>query len=181
MARQCSPTDGPTLITVVLPPKGLPGGTSAARITSHPHRAMTYCTLEDLIDAYGERMLVNLTDRDELASGVIDLPTVARALSGTDALIDGYLSVRYSLPLADVPPLIRDIAQIIAIWKLHPAGVDPKIEEDYKQALRSLEGLSRGLIRLSIDGAEPQSHGGMGVRVTDRERPLTAENLRGLI
>lgn len=142
---------------------------------------MSYATLENLIERYGERMLVNLTDRGEMATGLIDLPTVDRALADTDAMIDGYLAVRYALPLAEVPPLVADLAQAIALWKLHPAGVDPKIEEDYKQALRSLEGLSRGLIRLSVAGAEPAGNGGMGVRVTDRERPLTAENLKGFI
>lgn len=143
---------------------------------------MTYCTLDDLKARYGERMLIDLTDRGAMATGVIDTTVVNRALTDTDAMIDGYLAVRYRLPLSAAPALVADVAQMIAIWKLHVAAPDPKIEEDYKTAIRTLEGLSRGNIRLTtVEGIEPAGMGGNGVRLTDRARPLTAENLKGYI
>ncbi len=143
---------------------------------------MSYCTLDDLTTRYGERMLVDLTDRGALATGVIDGAVIDRALTDTDAMIDGYLAVRYKLPLGSTPALVADLAQVIAIWKLHVAAPDPKIEEDYKAAMRTLEGLSRGSVRLTtVEGIEPSGTGGNGVRLTDRARPLTAENLKGYI
>ncbi|MFN7003755.1 MAG: gp436 family protein [Roseinatronobacter sp.] len=142
---------------------------------------MTYATLDQLKDRYSERMLVAITDRAEPPAGEIDAQVVNRALADTDAMIDGYLAVRYRLPLASVPALVVDLAQMIAIYKLHPYAPDPKIEEDYKGALRALSDISTGKIRLSVEGAELSGHTGSGARMTDRERPLTADNLKGFI
>ena len=142
---------------------------------------MSYILQATLIDRFGARMLVALTDRGEVATGTIDADVVARALTDTDAVIDGYLAARYGLPLAEVPALIADIAGAIAIWKLHVAAADPKIETDYKDALRMLRNIASGAVRLSVAGAEPDVSGGTGVRITDRDRPLTADNLKGFI
>lgn len=142
---------------------------------------MAYTDLTSLIARYGARMLTALTDRGEIASGTIDAAAVDRALAETDALIDGYLAVRYRLPLDPVPALVAALAQDIAIWKLHPAAPDAKVEADYKAAIRTLEALSNGAVRLNAAGAEPATTGGGGARSTDRDRPMTAENLKGFI
>ena len=81
---------------------------------------MSCATLQQLTDRYGARMLVAITDRAESPTGLVDPEVVARTLADTDAMIDGYLAVRYRLPLASVPALVTDLAQMIAIWKLHP-------------------------------------------------------------
>lgn len=142
---------------------------------------MTYATLQQLSDRYGEEMLVLLTDREEVASGDIDMAVIGRALADTDAMIDGFLKGRYVLPLAETPPLLADIAQMIAIWKLHRHQPNEKIEKDYKEAMTLLDRIATGKVRLPIDGAEPATSGGSGARITDRARPLTAENLKGFI
>ena len=142
---------------------------------------MTYATQQQLTDRYSEAALIALTDQGAVARGVVDVDVVARALIDTDAMIDGYLAARYSLPLAEVPPLLSDLAQTIAIWKLHRFEPDPKIAKDYDNALRLLRDIASGAVRLPIAGAEPAATGGTGVRITDRERPMTAENLKGFI
>lgn len=142
---------------------------------------MPYTTLADLTDRYGERLLIDLTDRAEVATGVIDVDVVNHALTDADALIDGYLATRYVLPLAEVPELIASLAQVITAWNLHIYEPNPKIEADYKSAVRSLEAISKGTIRLSVAGIEPAGDGGGGAIVTDRERPMTAGNLKGFI
>ena len=83
--------------------------------------------------------------------------------------------------MSSVPALLVDLAQQIAIYKLHVSAPDPKIDEDYKQAIRALRDISTGAVRLSIAGIEPEDSGGSGARITDRERPLTADNLKGFI
>lgn len=142
---------------------------------------MTYATLDQLSDRYGERMLVDLTDRADVATGVIDADVVARALSNTDSMIDGFLKDRYVLPLGATPPIIADVAQAIAIWKLHVGQPNDKIEKDYKEAVAMLDRIAKGTIRLDIAGVEPATVQDAGIRLTDRERPLTADNLRGYI
>lgn len=142
---------------------------------------MTYATLQNLTDRYGARTLVALTDRGEVATGVVDADVVARALADTDAQIDGYLATRYALPLAAVPALVSDLAQVIAIWKLHPYDPDAKIRKDYDDALRVLRDIADGRARLDVGGVEPQGGGSGGVTITDRERPLSETNLKGFI
>ncbi len=142
---------------------------------------MTYATTQQLEDRFGHRLLLDLTDRADPPVGQIDVDVVDRVLTDTDALIDGYLKGRYVLPLAETPPLIVDLALTIAIYKLHTYSPDPKIEEDYKMALRSLEMVGKGTIRLPVEGAEPKDTGGGGARVTDRERPFSAATMKGFI
>lgn len=142
---------------------------------------MTYATTEQLEDRFGRRLLIDLSDRADPPAGDPDPDVIDRALADADALIDGHLAGRYILPLAAIPPLVVDLALVIAIYKLHTFSPDPKIAEDYKMALHSLEMISKGTIRLPSAGVEPPGTGGGGARVTDRERPLTAENLKGFI
>jgi phage gp36-like protein len=142
---------------------------------------MTYASQADLVDRYGAPMLVDLTDRAEVATGAIDDAVIARALADTDAAIDGYLKGRYALPLPTTPPALRDIALSIAVYKLHRDAVSEKIRVDYVDAIKSLALISSGTIRLDVAGIEPEASGATGVRFTDRDRPLTADSLKGYI
>ena len=142
---------------------------------------MTYATQQDLIDRYGEDRLIALTDRADVPTGAIDATLVAEVLADTDALINGYLKVRYALPVAAVPPLIEKLAKVIAYYDLHLYDTDDKTKADYERAMVQLKQISDGTIKLSIAGIEPQGSNTDNVMVTDRARPLTAENLKGLI
>ncbi|MGB3165636.1 MAG: DUF1320 domain-containing protein [Alteraurantiacibacter sp.] len=142
---------------------------------------MSYATLAQLIERFGERMLVQLTDRGEVATGTVDEALVTGVLAATDATIDGYLATRYKLPLAQMPPQLLDLALAIAIYKLHPSEPDPKIGKDYDGAMKALAQISSGVIRLPAEGVEPASGGSAGVQTIDRDRELTPESMRGLI
>lgn len=142
---------------------------------------MPYATLQQLIDRYGERLIVELTDRGEMATGEIDVPTVDRALTDADAMIDGYLAGRYQLPLSTTPALVSELAAKIAVWNLHTSQPEAKIEADYKSAERMLGQISTGAIQLQVAGVAPSGTGGSGARITDRERPLTERNMKGFI
>ena len=142
---------------------------------------MAYATAQQLEDKFGTRLLVDLTDRADPSTGMIDGDVVGRAITDAEATIDGYLAARYVLPLATVPPLVTDLALALAIYKLHTYSPDPKFTDDYKMAIRTLEQISRGMIRLPVAGIEPKGTGGGGARVTDRERPLSAGSMKGFI
>lgn len=142
---------------------------------------MTYATQAELVERFGETMLVDLTDRADPPAGAIDAGVVSDALTDTDAMIDGYLLGRYQLPLASTPTLLKDLAKAIAIYKLHRDSVSEKIRADYADALKTLKQISDGDIRLNVAGVEPTSSGATGVRVTDRPRDFTPDNLKGFI
>lgn len=142
---------------------------------------MSYVTLAQLTDRFGEQMLIALTDRGVDALGVIDTDVINRALAETDALIDGYLTGRYALPLAATETLLVGVAGDIAIYKLHRYEAPEKVQADYNMAIKTLVGLSTGTIKLSAAGVEAASTGTTGVQITDRERPFTEDNLKGFI
>lgn len=142
---------------------------------------MPYVDLSRLTDRYGASMLVDLTDRATPATGEIDAGVVARAITDTGAMIDGYLSGRYRLPLVETPSLLVDLAAQIAIYKLHRYSPDEKIAQDYKDAIATLGKIATGTVRLDVAGVEPAASGSSGVQTNDRERPFTEDNLKGFI
>jgi phage gp36-like protein len=143
---------------------------------------MTYATLAQMIQRYGSDMLISLTDRTEVPSGLVDAALVEKALEDAAAMIDGHLAAKYQLPLSVVPAFLPKIAQAIAIWDLHVFEADPKIAKDYENARKDLRDIGSGVLRIpGAAGVEPQVTGGSGARITDRERPLTAENMKGFI
>jgi len=142
---------------------------------------VAYTSLADLIDRHGERQLIGLTDRGDVATDTIDTDVVDAALADTDALINGHLAAKYQLPLSTVDPLIRDLAKAIAIYKLHVYEPNGKIVQDYKDALVTLRDIARGVVQLRADGVAPATTGGGGAQVTDRERPMTEDSLKGFI
>jgi phage gp36-like protein len=140
---------------------------------------VSYATQDELVDRYGNERLVQLTDRAEPPAGAIDAAVMTRALDDTDALIDGYLAARYALPLPTVPSLLRDLAATIGLYKLHVDVVPEKVREDYRDAIKTLQAIAAGQVRLDIGGTEPpaaQASG--GVRFTGGDRVFTAGNLK---
>jgi phage gp36-like protein len=142
---------------------------------------MTYATQGQLIARFGEDMLVQLTDRAEPPAEAIDAAVVADALADADAAIDGYLKGRYTLPLTETPPLVRNLALAIAIYLMHRNSASEKVRNDYNDALRTLRDIAAGTVRLDVAGVEPASSGASGVRTNDRARPFTPDNLKGFV
>ena len=142
---------------------------------------MTYATQDDLVALYGDYMVRELTDRADPPAGAIDPAVVAHALDDADAVIDGYLKGRYALPLAETPRLVRDLAQAIAIYKLHRDTVSDKIRREYEDAIATLKQIGTGVVRLDVAGVEPASSGSSGVQFSDRPRDMTPDNMKGFI
>lgn len=143
---------------------------------------MAYCTLDNLNDRFGPATIIALTDRADVATGVVDLDVLNRAIAEADAMIDGYLASRYALPLASVPPLLTTLSMDITMWRLHLGEPSAKVKADYDAALRSLRDIGTGAIRIpEATGLEPAAPGTSGVVVTDRERPFDAAQMKGFI
>ena len=143
---------------------------------------MPYTSTPLMIARVGEGMLIALTDRGEVPLGVIDASVMARAMADADEQINGYLMGRYTLPLAVSSGLIADIAGAITLWKLHVTSPEDKIKADYDAAIKSLRDIAQGVIRIpNAAGLEPASSGASGVQIVDRERPFTADNMKGFI
>ncbi len=111
---------------------------------------MTYATQQNLIDRFGEDELIQLTDRQHL--GVIDATVVSRALADADARINGYLAVRYSLPLsAPLPTELERLACDVARYALHEDRVTEIVEKRYQDAIALLRDVASGRAELGLD------------------------------
>ncbi len=116
---------------------------------------MSYTTKDTLIERYGERRLVELTDTEPPYTQQVQSGVLARAIATTDGLIDGHLAVRYALPLASTPPLLADLAARLTYAALHVDGATEKVKADADAALALLKGLAAGT--LALPGVAPLS------------------------
>jgi phage gp36-like protein len=142
---------------------------------------VTYATQAQLEDRYGIKLLGQLTDRSQPATGQVDAEVVERALLDTDATIDGYLAARYRLPIAAVPKLLVDVAEVVAIYKLHRRAPDEKITADYRDAIKTLQDIAAGRQRLDLEGVEPERGASSGTVSNSAPRVFTPDSLRGFV
>ncbi len=140
---------------------------------------MPYASLPDLIERAGEDEILQVADRDN--DGTADPDVIEAALVHADNLANGYVAVRYALPLTLVPDLLRTWCVSIARYYLHRDGAPDYVVRDYKDATAALKDLARGVIDLPIGGDDPApapSETGR-VSVSGPDPVFTAENLKG--
>jgi phage gp36-like protein len=118
---------------------------------------MAYATTQDIIDRYGEDLLLVLADRDN--DGEADADVTARALTDADAEIDLHLAAIYDLPLSPVPASLVQIAVDVAVYRMctSDALVTDEIRRRYEDARSTLRRIAKKEISL---GAVPESTGG---------------------
>ncbi|MDD2765013.1 MAG: DUF1320 domain-containing protein [Opitutaceae bacterium] len=114
---------------------------------------MPYATQSDLAARFGEAELLQQTDLT--GTGAINGQAVADALTDASALIDGYVSARYSLPLAVVPGLLVGVCCDLARYALYIEAVPPIVQQRRDQAIATLRDISLGKLRLEVGGDTP--------------------------
>lgn len=141
---------------------------------------MTYATQQNLIDRFGEDELIQLTDRGNL--GVIDATVVSRALADADARINGYLAVRYSLPLsAPLPTELERLACDIARYALYEDRVTEIVEKRYQDAIALLRDVSAGRAELGLDSTDNKPASNSIAQISSTEPVWRRENSGGFI
>lgn len=141
---------------------------------------MTYCVLQDLIDRFGNELLVQLTDRTNIPATTIDETVVDRAIGDAGALIDTYLAKRYTLPLADTPPVLTKFAADLARYFLtgDSAAKGTPVEAAYRDALDWLADVAEGTVVLAAGGETEAPAGGGQVEYAASCRVFTRDSLR---
>jgi len=143
---------------------------------------MSYASKQDLVDRYGATELIQLTDRNNRPASTIDDTVVARALADAGALIDGYLSKRYSLPIAVTPPILVRMCCDITRFYLHgkAAEKDGPVDRANTAAISWLRDVAKGVVELEIGatGEAPEPLGGGTVRTSTNQRVMRRDTLR---
>lgn len=110
---------------------------------------MPYATRDDIRRIYGAEFLEDITPVDVAdPDGAVD-----QALDEASAEIDGYLSVRYPLPLTGELKVLRRPCIDIAVYVLanSHARLTDTMENRYQQATSMLTKISKGVIGLGED------------------------------
>lgn len=136
-----------------------------------------YATKQTMIDKYGERELIELTDRVEPYMSIINDAVLNAALSTATAMIDSYVSKRYDLPLAEVPAVLVPHAAAIAWYTLHRGNYPEAVRVEYEDALSFLRMISKGDALLDVQGTQPSS-APAEARVEGPERIFSRDSLK---
>jgi phage gp36-like protein len=145
---------------------------------------MAYANETDIIALYGAELLDMLADKT--GDGVRDAAAVARALDDAASLIDGYLSQRYTLPLAAVPALLKTLCIDIALYRLasNPALLSDDARRRYDDAVKFLRDIGAGKASLGLsaggDGAASEAAGAQMILIESSDRVFSRDKLRNL-
>lgn len=115
---------------------------------------MAYATPNDLVARYGETELIQLTDR--AGAGEVDTAIVDQAIADAEALIDGYLSGRFPVPLSPVPLVLVGYACDLARARLYTDAAPDMVKIRAEEALRHLSMVGQGKLNLGMQ-PEPTS------------------------
>ncbi len=152
---------------------------------------MAYCTLDDIKKLLPEEDIIQLTDDENLKPAAIDptntdhAPIIGRideAIATADAEIDGYAAVKYSVPFAATPALIKGLSVEVSIYYLYTRRTVPeKIEKRYDKAVSRMKDIARGLLTLGIEPPPaPSSTGGAESNKPVSDRVFTRNSMKGL-
>ena len=135
---------------------------------------MPYCTIEDIEKQLSTAVLIQLSN-DYPEQNTVDNVVCEEAIIYSSSLIDGYLRGRYTLPLNTHFPLLRVIGIDLSIYRLYSRRIQTEIPdhilENYKNAIKTLEGLKKGVITLeSEDEQQVQSSGEYRTNKTPKDR-----------
>ncbi len=140
---------------------------------------MAYCTLTDIKKLIPEITIIQLTDDEN--TGAANQSRVDEAIAQADAEIDSYCGGRYAVPFTTVPDIAKKISVDIAIYNLYSRRVEslPETRADrYKNAIRQLEGIAKGLVSIGEQPEPPAPDtGGTQINVTSNDRVFTRETL----
>jgi phage gp36-like protein len=109
---------------------------------------MAYLTQAEYIERFGELETIRVTD--ESKTGALDVEKLQAAIDGAEEFVDGYLAVRYPLPLASAPELVLEITADLARERLFKTRPLPAVTEAADRARAYLKDLSAGRAVLMI-------------------------------
>lgn len=131
---------------------------------------MAYCAYDDIEKRIGETDMAALADYD--GDGNPDADVVAQAIDDACALIDSYLSVRFTVPVSPVPEVLRTRAVNLSVYFLR-LGRDSATEDvrrQYEDDVAWLTQVVAGRVSLGIEPSAAEADRAPGVRYESQPR-----------
>ena len=115
-----------------------------------------YASLDDLIAAYGEDEIRQLSDRNR--NNAVDESVVDAAIASAQAEVEDYLRGRVEVPFPDdaVPPTVKRAVIKMARFHLYRDPTDT-VRMDYKDALGTLKDIQAGKMVLAANAQQTTS------------------------
>lgn len=142
---------------------------------------MSYATIQDAQDLYGETYVVTSVDRDE--DGEPDLTSLTKALAQASSELDTYLGVRYTVPVSPAPTVLKRYCVDVALYQLSSSAAQGLTEEKrtrYEDAIRWLTKLAKGEVTLGLPDADGVEDDPLP-QITETTRLFTRTKLDGLL
>lgn len=141
---------------------------------------MAYSNLSDITATTPEQTVINLTD--DSGVGVVDQDKVSAAIADADAEIDSYCAARYTVAFDPVPAVIRKCSVDIAVYNIYSRYAEkvPETREArYKNAIKLLENIAKGVVTLGEVPAPPTNpQGSNRPELCSNERIFSRETMR---
>lgn len=129
---------------------------------------MSYASLADLVARFGEMEIIQLTDR--IGAGQIDTDVLDQAIADADAVIDGYIATRVTLPLSPVPSILVGYGCDLTRERLYrDAPADHPVVRRGNEARKFLAQVAAGNILLGVQSGLSTPAGGVQMAAA-RER-----------
>ena len=123
--------------------------------------ATAYVTPQALIDEFGEREMVGLTDVGPERTGEVDLTVAQRICDRCNAEVAAAVSARYPQALASVPQVLRYVAQDMAHFYLFASEPPSWVQTRFDQARKTLKEVQTGQLPLGIDATGADAGAGV--------------------
>ncbi|MFW6189040.1 MAG: gp436 family protein [Planctomycetota bacterium] len=136
---------------------------------------MSYCSESDVEDRIGPDQMIALADHD--GDGSADSAVVQQAIRSASAVVDGYLGVRFAVPVqapgGGTPEALRARAVNLAVYflKLGRDSVTEEARAQYESDVEWLREVVAGRASLGVD-PEPAEHSGAPAARWDGEPRL---------
>lgn len=136
---------------------------------------MAYAVTQDLVDSFGEAELIDLTDRDDPATGAVVSAVATREIAAASAEVDGYCTGHYALPLAPVDLLVKNIVMDLARYRLYTRAAPDEVVERAKTARAQLRDINAGKLRLTAAVADATAPGVGLVEMVTNDRVFSRD------
>jgi phage gp36-like protein len=120
---------------------------------------MPYITTQDMIDEFGEREVIALSDR--IDAGEVAADVVDRAIVGACSEVDAYVAAKVAIPLTKVSPIVKRHVCNITRYHLTGSEAEPteEIRNRYKDAVKFFTAVGKGEVQLGVDVAGDAASG----------------------
>lgn len=112
----------------------------------------TYATVQDMLDVFGDGEMTELASAQ---TGSLEEHRIEAALVSACSQADSAAGLRYAVPVAVVPPMLRQVVLDIARFRLWGVRASEEVRNRYEYAVSWLRDLATGKAALIDSNGAP--------------------------